>query len=69
MSKDKEEMVTVEANGRSVNFEGTLYRPDKNDRLRLPRRALNHISAYGFFNPVVNPKSPFHVAFKEVESV
>lgn len=62
----KELMVTVEANGRSFSFEGKQYRPDKNDRVTMPRRAFNHIQAYAFFNPAVNAKEVFRVGLKEV---
>jgi hypothetical protein len=61
----KEEIVTVEANGRHISWQGKEYKPDKNDRLRIPRAAFNHIQAYGFFNPAVNEKV-FRIGLKEV---
>ncbi len=61
------EMVVVEANGRHVSWEGIEYKPDKNDRLTIPKIAFNHIQCYGFFNPSVNPKEPFRIGLKLVE--
>jgi hypothetical protein len=65
-------MVTVQTNGRSFSFEGKEYKPDKLDHVYMPRRAFNHIQAYGFWNnqkpsyDAEGKPTPFRIGLQEV---
>jgi hypothetical protein len=59
------EMVLVKANGRQISWRGKTYKPDKADRLRVPKLALEELSTFAFKDPKEHDRF-FTVAFEPI---